>query len=641
MKITDAEHTLLRTYPHASKISLGVERGITILSARVDGHHAQGETEILLTDETFASGFDADDLIRGMTVSLHSAAVNDRRVDAAFLDYDAGTHILTITPNARQCDDDFYVTVFSAMKLWRVEEPTWDGDQHYPPFAIAGPARAGFTDEPLNFIGANSYSPIGRTLETPHWKFFQDETIESGTVNDLGTVDDPVVVSWASAGEKLFRFRIDDSEGERGRTYRPVLIFDRTGDDAPYSDVIVRNCRWNGGGWSAQFTVYGAATRADDFPPQARVVLFAEDWYGATKQSIGGCLRGMSEVVFDGWIREGTTKVSAEENSVSFTADSIDAMMARLAMPNLTLRDGLDTTDWHTFAGLNATKAIIHLIQQHTTLAQVADVFIATFDYELDIVDIPQSNLLAQLTQSVLSKFGYAAGSRFGSVTLARDKNLLTEEMRAGLKGAAILFAPQDWLSLDIGEERFGSIAQVTLEGKDGDDVPILAKYPTTGFGHNGDVVVDSGWIFKDQAQADELAELLYKRGNRGVKHLALRLPNYRVLEPAFQEFFSVYLPSAYNTRGFNWSSKQCHAVGMSIDFGNGFITVNVEGELSRFSDDAEGWDPDTAQTLEHVAGYDQNLTADESIGINDDLPLIGDDDGETLTDDDAEEISQ
>lgn len=641
MKVTDSEHTLLKTYPQASKWYLGVERGLTLMSARVDGDHAQGDTTILLKDVTFASGFDASDLVRGMSVALQYAAVNDRRVDAAFLDYDSGTQNLTVTPNARQCDDDFYVTVYSSMKLWRVDEPAWSGAQKYPPFAVIGPARAGFANENLNFIGANSYSPIGRTLTSPQWKFFQDATIVSGTTSDLGTVTSPVVVKWATAGEKLVRFRIDDSASERGRTFRPVLIFDRTGANAPYAEVIVRNCRYNGAGWSADFTVYGAATRQDDFPPQARVVLFAEDWYGSAKGSIGGCLRGMSGIIFDGFIREGSIRVSAEEDSVSFVAESVNALMARLAMPNFTLRDGDDATDWHTFAGLDATKAMLHLIQQHTTLAQVADVFTATFDYALDILDIPQAHLLAQLTQSVLSKFGYAAGSRFGSITLARDRNLLTEDMRAGLKGAAIVFAAEDWLELQIGEERFGSVAQVTLEGKDGDDVLLRAVYPATGFGHNGEVVVDSGWIFKDQAQADELALLMYKRGNRGVKHVSLRLPNYRVVEPAFQEFFSVTLPSAQNTRGFNWSGKHCHATAMSIDFGDGFMTVSVEGELSRFSDDAEGWDPNEGLTLEHVFGYDQNLTADESIGINDDLPLIADSAAVNLADADAVDVSQ
>ena len=641
MKVTDAEQVLLRTFPQRSKWYLGVERGVTMMSARVDGNHALGDTTILLKDVTFPTGMDATDLVRGMTVSLHLAAVNDRRVDAAFLAYDTGTKILTISPNTRTCDDDYYVTVYSSMKLWRVDEPAWDGEQHYPPFAVIGPARAGFTDEPLNFIGANSYSPIGLALSSPQWKFFQDETIESGTVNDIGTVTSPVVVSWASAGEKLVRFRIDDSDGERGLTYRPVLIFDRAGANAPYEEIIIRSCKWNGMGWSADFTVYGAADKMNDFPPQARVVLFAEDWYGATKQSIGGCLRGMGEIVFEGFIREGTTTVSAEDNSVSFTAVSVDALMARLAMPNFTLRDGNDTTNWHTFAGLNATKALLHLIQQHTTLAQVADVFTATFDYELDIVDVPQANLLAQVTQSILSKFGYAAGSRFGSITLARDKNLLTEEMRAGLKGSASVFAADDWLTLEIGEERFGSIAQVTLEGKDGADVPLRAVYPSSGFGHNGDVIVDSGWIFKNQTQADELAQLVYARGNRTIKHVSLRLPNYRVVEPAFQEFFSVTLPHDDNLRALNWTPKDFFATEMSIEWGDGFMTVTLGAEVSRFGDDGEGWDPDDNIPLEHVYGYDQNLTSDESTGINDAEPLLVDDDAINLLDVDSEEISQ
>lgn len=609
MKISDPELALLRTYPQNSRVYLGVERGVTILSARVDGHHDEGATEIQLKDVAFADGFDAGDLLKGMTVALHSVAGNNRRVDAAFLAYDGGTDILTISENVRQCDDNFYVTVYSSMKLWRLDDDSFDTQQHYPPFAIAGGMRAGFVDEPLSFLGANSYHPLGRTLASPLWKFFDDATLESGSLSALGTVDDPNIVSWASAGEKLFRFRIDDSEGERARTFAPVLIFERDGDNAPYAEFVTRGLKWNGAGWSCDFTVYGTADTTE-FPPQARIVVWSENWYGDTKANIGGALRGMGEKEFEGWIRPETITANADEKSVSFTAETTEALF-RKHLPNLTLRDGDDVTDADTFAGLDVTKAVLRVIRQ-TTLSAIADVFLALFEYPLDpLVDIASGTMQAQIAQSLISKFGYIAGSRFGSVTIGRNRNLLTAEMRAGLKGSAIRFTPQDWLDVQVERVRGGSVARAHLEGKTGDDTPIAADYPVSGFASNGDTIEDMGWLFKDQAQADELAELVYRRENRGVKGITLRLPNYCVLEPAFQEFFSVQLLSAFNNRGINWDERHFQCTDMQIDFGEGYKTVTLRGEASRFTGGEEAWAPDPSQVPQYVYGYDQNLGMD------------------------------
>jgi len=500
MKLSASELALLRAYPQASKVYLGVERGVTLLTARADGNHAEGDTTIQLTGVVLPTG-DADDLVRGMTVALASVASNDRRVDAAFLSYDSGTEILTISANARQVDDGFYVTVYSSMKLWKVPpDPDWDA-----PFAIMGPPRMGFAGEPLAFMGANSYSPLGRTLTAYQWRKY-DAALVSGSLSIPNTAANPLVLVWNTAGEYLVRLKVTDDEGKTGIRYCPVLIFDRAGLNAPYTDVIVRNCAYSGRGWSAGFQVYAEAADNDTFPPQALVLLstLGEDYYGGVKQSVGGCYRGASDMLFAGWIQAESVNVDAEEKSVSFVADSIEQWMDRLTMPNATLRQ--TDTDFNLLT-FNSAYAVLDRLR-HTTLAAIADVFLALFDYQLEIVDLTQGSLLTQITQSLIGKYGYVAGSRFGSVTIARDKNLLTAAMRAGLKDSALLFTPEDWLDLTIDKERFASVAQWHIEGKDGEDTPIAADYPVSGPGHNGAVLEDTGWIFLDQAQADELVEL-------------------------------------------------------------------------------------------------------------------------------------
>lgn len=609
-KIDTTELALLRTRPQKARWWLGVQQGVTLLTARVDGNHAEGDTTILLKNVVYD---DLTDLVRGMTVSIAALIINDRKVSAVFLSYDSGTKILTIGPNAVTATDDLYVTVYSVFHLWKVDAPTWDGAQHIPPIPIMGPPRAGFINEPLAFTGDNSYSPLGYNLTTYAWKKF-DANLVSGSLSAANDVDNPLKLEWDAAGEYLVRLQVTDDAGETAKTFRPVLIYERTGVNAPYDEFIIKNARWNGRGWSADFTVYGDASE-NEFPPEATIIVWSEDYYGDTQQNIGGAYRGASEIKFVGWIRDNSVRANADDKSVRFTVDSIDAVMARLTMPSFTFRDGNDNTGWTQFNGLAIDKAALHIIQQRTTLALMADVFMALFRFEVGILDVPEASLYDQLNQSIApAVFGYVAGSRFGSVTIARDRNVLTDEQRAYLNTASIMLTSADWLTLEIGKEHFASLARVRLEGRLADDTPVASIFPTTGPGHNGETRVISGLLFDTQAQADELAQRIYRKGNRRIKSASITLPLYCILEPAFQEYFTVILLSSENEANYNWAStlngdqgREFTCSAMSLEFADGFITVSLAGEASLFGAHGAEWTPlVTIPPRQWLPGYDQ-----------------------------------
>lgn len=619
MKVSTAEQTTLRTFPQASKWYLGFQRGLNLLTAQIDGDHAAGATELLLKNVVCD---DTTELRRGMTVSISLISNNDRHTDAVFLHYDPYTLTLTIGSNNTTALNNHYVTIYSKMTLWKMTPRPFDS-QHLLPFPIVGSPRAGFVNEPIAFLGANSYSPVGRALSDPRWKFFGGhETLVSGSLSAFNTAGSPLVMTWDAPGEYMLRFRCEDSLGEVGRTFRPILMFDRSGANAPYEQFRINSCAWRGGGWSANITLYGVADQ-DEVPTEALMVLWAEDWYAGVKGSIGGQLRGESEVLFTGWVRGGSVRMEADEHSVTFDVDSVDTLAGALAMDDYTFRDGDDTTDWLHFANLTSGKAALHLLQQRTTLPLMADVFCASFNYQQDRIDVPQGKLLTQLQQSIMQNCtGYVAGSRFCSLTLSRDRNYATALQRGELKNTSISLSSADWLSFVPTEDRFAGYAQVRLEGRDGQDNLIAGVYPTTGPAHSGDILVLSNYFFKDQAQADELAFAVWRVGNRRIQSCHMELPNYRMLEPAFQEYFNAVLPSAENNRGYNWVStlngatgREFLCVGMAINFHEeGFITVSIDGKNSTYGPNGLSWDvPDPLPVLEDVPGYDQNPSGGET----------------------------
>jgi hypothetical protein len=120
-------------------------------------------------------------------------------------------------------------------------------------------------------------------------------------------------------------------------------------------------------------------------------------------------------------------------------------------MPSFTFRDGDDATNWYTFTDLTLDKALLHILQQETTLPTMCDVFVGLFGFQYaGPLDVPQAPLYDQISQSILQAcFGYIAGSRFGSVTIARHRTMLTADMRAYLNTASIQFTILDWLDFE------------------------------------------------------------------------------------------------------------------------------------------------------------------------------------------------
>lgn len=633
MKITSDEHGILERLPQVSKWFIGVQQGVSILTAQVDGDHARGDETILLKNVVCD---DLSDLKQGMSVSIGALEQRNRKVSAVFISYNSGTLILTIGPNAVRAGNDLYVTVYSVFRLWKLDEPAWGGSIHIEPFAIMGPPRAGFVGEPMAFVGIDSYSPVGRTISAYQWKKF-NATFVSGDLSAANTEASPLVLRWDTAGEYLVKLKVTDSAGEVGYSFRPVLIYDRTGANAPYSAAIIKNPQFSGNGWSASFTAYGVADE-NEFPPEAQIVVFAEDWYGTIKNSIGGAYRGAGNIVMTGWINETSIMANSADKSVSFTLDSVDALMQRLRMPSYTFRDGNDTTDWKTYTDLSLDKIACYLIQQRTTLALVADVFLAIFDFQLGLLDVPRDSLFAQLSQSIVADAaGFVRGSRFGSITIARDRNMLTGTMRSYLNTASVQFTSKDWLGLEVREEKFASTARVILKGLLSDDTVIVARWPSTGPGHNGEIVTIEGLFFDSQAQANELAERLYRKRNRRVKGVSMQLVNWRVLEPAFQEYFTIILQAEQNKRGYDWDNsmngdmgREFICTGMSINLNNGYSTVQIEGETSVFGAHGADWDlPSLLPTLEWLPGYGQGPST-----TGDGLQILLDNASETLTDD-------
>jgi hypothetical protein len=183
--------------------------------------------------------------------------------------------------------------------------------------------------------------------------------------------------------------------------------------------------------------------------------------------------------------------------------------------------------------------------------------------------------------------------------------------------------------------------AQVILEGKQGDDTLVRGVYPSSGPSRNGAIVTQSGYLFFDQDQANELAHALWRQDNRQLKGITLRLPNYRVLEPAFEEYATVILLTAENTRGINWDNvlngdqgREVVTKGASITFNEGALMVTYDFAVSVHGAHGVSWDVlDPAPVLQWCYGYGQAAETPVALLLDTSGDRLLDSDGVLLRD--------
>jgi hypothetical protein len=498
------------------------------------------------------------------------------------------------------------------------------------PVALMGSPRFAWTGEAINFYGWRSHGRGGRTINAYAWGF--DGGVAGGAgAAAAGTPAAPVTATWNAAGEYIASLTVTDSSGNPANdaygvpfedhvAVRPVLVYDRPGegDNPPYTRFEVKNLRGNyGSGWTASFEVFGTADKSE-FPDNALVIVFAEDWYGGAKGSRGGWY-GQEGILFCGYIQADTVRVDSEKSSVSFEARTIEQWMKDIDVwPLNCVSDA--TAKWHHWQNMVVEDVLWFLAEMRSTLKNVTDCFFCS-DPDgaklLGFLDLTEASLYDQMSDQIGSCFfGQLSASRHGSVHLFRHKNMLDLAERT-LWGPPIwVFSKQDWRDeLEIGDERMrDSVAQVDFIGfiydTDGNPQEVYSLSPAnqTNFGLIEKVTGillsgnTRGAATIAQIEANTLSGLYRAWKNTRFPHIRVPAFNNRFLEPATLDYFGITLVAGDTVRGYEWPGKEflTTEVSYEIDAEKGVILADVTGEAST-------WGP------EGVAGdypqYEPNLS--------------------------------
>lgn len=626
---TAAEKTILRTTPFRSKFYMVIEKGTSLFTAKVNNPAIiKGATVI-----TYDTDLGEAKVLPGMTLFNKALdEIGNEKGSARIKSINTTTNQITIEPNSIDWKDNEDLLVDGVFRLYRILPKIVAGvvkedtDKTYTnqndkdkqkPVALMGCDRYAWTGKAISFYGWRSFAKArdgaGNRYGIASYQWdFDGGTILAGNATDPGTPDSPISVKWNTPGERHVSLLVTDDNGNTHKAYRPGIVVDRPGegDSPPYQEFEVESLEgdWESGEWRASIRVMGDATPSE-FPNNARVIIWAEDWYGDTKQSLGGWY-GQEDILLCANVIEDSVRQDAETGEVTFEIASITNQLKELDVWPLNFKNVVGApTAWHEFKDMTVEDIFWHIVEEHSTLKNVADIFIWTGvsgGKRVDFFDASEASIYDQLDQQLLSAiFGHLVSSRYSSAHGNRNFNMLNMDQRIQVGRVMMNLEKQDWMDdLEIaGEKHRDAICQVDFIGfiynNNGDPIEVYSLAPENqkNFGRvekTSGILLTGATIEAAQPEANELSGLYLAYQNIRFPSLTAKLRNYRIFDPAHQDLVGLAVQPADTPRGYDWYDSETgrakefivRRVSYEIDHEAGYMTAVLGLEASTWGKD-------------------------------------------------------
>ncbi len=411
-------------------------------------------------------------------------------------------------------------------------------------FVCMGPHRAAFRD-PASGLASLFWSSSGTyNVANTGTQFAYQWEFEGGTPTG-STLRDPGFISYNTPGHFRTRLTVYAS-GTQGVTtdygVRFVSIYDQP-DAGPHRPIIeweiqdLNGTRKNGG-YAGRVKIWERV--GPEFVRDGQlVVMFSDDFYGATRKNIGGNAENCAGIFWVGYVMKGTIIYDYKEGTVEFELGSVSEMMKQAQGFSISCQDDTNPDTWFKIKGLSVQRALWHYLRWHSTVFNVAD-FQYTGDdrihqyfdtnresmYEAinkflnsslkgELVSDRQGKLWAEITPQgqpgyVLANYPYLTS--LGSNDIG--SNPKTNSVAISSKAARVANGPQ------IIERYFPEISYVEYGGivwfgaPSGTSQAILAGGPGVTPAYKGDIDHMEGMILNSQAQLNNIVGNSYAYQN-------------------------------------------------------------------------------------------------------------------------------
>jgi hypothetical protein len=326
-------------------------------------------------------------------------------------------------------------------------------------------------------------------------------------------------------------------------------------DAAPITDFTFDSISgsFDQGGWSTEITVFADQASQYQIAPGALVIIFAEDIYGSTKESVGPnnlLLTDRENIVMVGHIADDSIRKESETGDVSFTVVSTSELMKNRENYPVPIENDDGADEWYKAPDLTIDRASHHYLRWHTNLCLVCDLYETADVLEVKAMDFLAGDSYSTIDQFIQDRlFARLLCDRFDRFKMGIDQQLKV----AGTAQTLFTLTDADWMDeIELQEvnERPVSVADtggILYIG--GNVLPYLSHAPGDVSGYVGTPEQRMSLAIGTQANLNTICGRLYAyRNNRWPRLTVPMAGNWRTFDIWPQEYVVVNLETERHT---------------------------------------------------------------------------------------------
>jgi hypothetical protein len=578
--LTAAQTEIIRRHPQRTELYLSIYQPKTLVQFQITGTYSSGEIELtyinVVTGSYTGVPANVSALIGTTQGASNVATLRVRSITATDVTFAENeivwqngqwvtiidqVDVQAIYPRIIQDPNDDENVIF--YKDYDI--PYTNQNTIYGSFPCAGPHRAGNLatgTHSVFYSATGTYNVKGDSL-TYSW-FFEGATVTGSTALTPG------LIHYKNPGHFRTRLLVTSSSGATDTTYRYVSIYPEGGNGLVWELSGFDGSR-SESGYTVSLRVM--AGMGFDVRPNALVVIYADDYYGADKISLGGNAIGNSSIVFVGYVISDSIKFTYDQSTIEFQVGSISLLMKETEGFSVSCESKAVATTWYELNEMTVAKAMYHYLRWHSTVLNVCDFQYTNQDRLVQYFDADRESLFDSIDN-------FMRNGLMGELVADRQGKLWAEISYFGLENpfssanlkAGMTIQKQDWMGEPVITERRNSEASfVELGGiiyygvSTNEFEACLTNAPGLAPLYHGKSDRQEGLILTSQAQINQVAGNLLASRNSPFPVVDMSLGgNYRNLDIAPQEKNVLVISSNDTIRGVSLQNLYYRVEGMS-----------------------------------------------------------------------------
>ena len=598
---TSAQLELLRTRPHRTNLWLSIYKPDIIFAARVNNSSAAKGMRYTEYDGLVSGS--AGYVENGMTCYVGTTP-QGRDKGKIRVRSIAGSTIYFAENDYINWADDDYLTIVRYVEPWTVYPRMITGSSNYlemykdwdisytdqntalGSFINMGGHYAGFIDNATGTVYYTASGTYNLNEDTLSFEWFFQGAVITGS-----TAHTPGYIPYTTPGHYITRLRVTASGSSYVTTdvsYREVSIYNRPEQGNTTPILQWRFNSINGsrdqGGYTANITVWEDVAESSVMD-DALVVIFADDYYGNTKQSIGGNALNRDSIVFCGYIMDGSIEYNWRDKSVSFEVGSPTERLKVIPGLSMYVQSSADPStepannedipsSWLALLDMDCRRAIYYYLRWHTTALMTNDFEFRGTDQKIKYFD-PDSASIYDIINSFMEDtlIGKFVCDRQGKFWAEVDVKAI--DNATGTIPTNFVLQKHDWINpITIEERNIQELYYLEMGGfafagmPAGTSTPYLACAPGDNLAVEGDSDVYEGLALASQDHLNTLVGNVYAYRNAKYPNIDIELAgNYRVYDIAPQEQIPLTIAATDNNRRIVWTNKHFYPLAMTLGF--------------------------------------------------------------------------